>query len=1042
MIGVLVAHAVAALLAPWLVGRLGRRAFPVLAIVPAGAVVWAATRTSDVASGGTAESVHQWVPSLGMELAFRLDPLSLLMTFVAAGVGALVLAYCGRYFSNDEQGLGRFAAVLTAFAGAMLGLVLSDDLLLLYVFWELTTVLSFLLVGHNSDRQGSRRAAMDALIVTTFGGLAMLVGAVIVGEAAGTYRISEIVARPPGGATVSVGVALILVGALSKSALVPFHFWLPGAMAAPTPVSAYLHAAAMVKAGVYLVARLAPGFADLDVWRWSVLVLGLLTMLLGASRALKQHDLKLLLAYGTVSQLGLLTVLVGQGSRDVMLAGLGLLLAHALYKSALFLTVGIIDHDTGTRDLRVLSGLGRTRRRLAVIAGLAAASMAGIPLFAGFAAKETAFDALLHGDTVDVLTLVAIVLGVALTAAYAWRFWWGAFATKDGVPDRRCDHADPHIELAPGLLATGGLVLGIGFAALDGLLARHADQLPSTLDHPLHLAGWHGVGPALGLSLLALALGAVVVVVRRRLAGRPLPAERPRRMLDARDSYVLIVRGTERLSVAAARATQSGSLPVYLMTILFVFAAATISALIVGIPWNVELRVWDEPAQGAVGLLVVAGTILTLRARRRLKAVVLSGVVGYGVATLFALGGAPDLALTQFLVETVTLVVVVLVLRRLPSHFTGTVSSKRRRRLHLLTGIVVGTLMALLTLVAAGAREAAPVSELFAAASKLAGGKNIVNVTLVDLRAWDTMGEIAVLVVAATGVTSLLFLRRRTRAMPRLSDPSADSPVWSMDASDVPHRGPSRTGDSEARDRARTAGLLNVVQNAAGGVGSARRAERWLVAENTLAPERRSILLEVVVRLIFHTVLVLSVYLLWAGHDLPGGGFAGGIVAGLAFTIRYLAGGRYELGEAAPVGAGLVIGLGLVLAVGTGLAGAILGDAVLQGGAWKPDIPLLGPLKLYSSTLFDIGVYLVVVGVVLDVLRSFGSEIDRQVDEEVHGHRPTVERDPSGIAATAPAALGGASAGGVGPTSGAGGSSVATGRAPATPPRPTSEGSR
>jgi len=994
VIGVLVAHALAALLAPSLVARLGRRAFLLLAFVPAGAVVWAATQTSHVADGGTLESVHEWVPTLGMELAFRLDPLSLLMTFVAAGVGALVLAYCGRYFAADEQGLGRFAAVLVAFAGAMLGLVLSDDLLLLYVFWELTTVLSFLLVGHNSDRQGSRRAAMDALIVTTFGGLAMLVGAVILGEAAGTYRISEIVANPPGGTTVSVGVALVLVGALSKSALVPFHFWLPGAMAAPTPVSAYLHAAAMVKAGVFLVARLAPGFAETAPWKPTILVLGVLTMLLGASRALRQHDLKLLLAYGTVSQLGLLTLLVGQGSRDVLLAGLGLLLAHALYKSALFLTVGVIDHDTGTRDLRVLSGLGRTRPRLAVIAGLAAASMAGIPLFAGFAAKETALDALLHGDTLDVLTLVAIVVGVALTAAYAWRFWWGAFATKDGVPDRRCGTADPHMELAPGLLAAGGLVLGIGFSALDGLLARHADLVPSTLEKPLHLAGWHGVGAPLGLSLLALALGAGIVLLQRSLAGRPIPAAKPRRMLDARESYVVLVRGTERLSVAAARATQSGSLPVYLMTILFVFAAAMTTALITGIPWNVEVRVWDEPAQGAVGLLVVAGTILTLRARRRLKAIVLSGVVGYGVATLFALQGAPDLALTQFLVESVTLVVVVLVLRRLPSHFTGTVSSKRRRRVHLFIGVLVGTLMAVLTLVAAGAREAAPVSELFAAASKLAGGENIVNVTLVDLRAWDTMGEIAVLVVAATGVTSLLFLRRRTRAMPRLSDPSADSPVWAMGPGAGEHPGAARSTRAQASPKTASPGLLNVRQNTAGGAGTARRAEQWLVAENTLAPERRSILLEVVVRLIFHTVLVLSVYLLWAGHDLPGGGFAGGIVAGLAFTIRYLAGGRYELGEAAPVGAGLVIGLGLVLAVGTGLAGAIVGDAVLQGGAWKPDIPLLGTLKLYSSTLFDIGVYLVVVGVVLDVLRSFGSEIDRQIDEEAHGHTPTVARRP------------------------------------------------
>jgi multicomponent Na+:H+ antiporter subunit A len=999
MIGVLALHGLAALVAPGLVAWLGRRAFLLLALAPLAAVAWAATQTAAVADGDTFSSVHDWVRQLGLQLAFRLDALSLLLVFVAAGVGALVLAYCARYFADGEPGLGRFAGVLVAFAGAMIGLVLSDDLLLLYVFWELTSILSFLLVGHNADRQGARRAAMDALIVTTFGGLVMLVGAVLVGQAAGTYRISEIVADPPGGTAVSVGVTLLLVGAVSKSALVPFHFWLPGAMAAPTPVSAYLHAAAMVKAGVYLVARLAPAFAVLDSWRVAVLVLGCGTLLIGASRALRQHDLKLLLAYGTVSQLGLLIVLVGQGSRDVLLAGVGLLLAHALYKSALFLVVGIVDRATGTRDLRVLSGVGRARPRLAVIAGLAVASMAGVPLFAGFAAKETAFDALWHGDAVDHLTLAAIVVGVALTAAYAWRFWWGAFATKADVPDRRVAPADAAFEAAPALLAAGGLGLGLGFSAVDGLIARHADQLPAG-EHPLHLAAWHGFGPPLGLSLLALAGGAAVVraqrwSIRRRVGadaatsvGGTVPSRHvARRVPEARAVYVRMIKGTERISVRAARATQSGSLPVYLMTILGVLLAAMGTALAVGLPWHVETRFWDGPEQGAVALLIAAGAILTLRARRRLKAVVLSGVVGYGVATLFALSGAPDLALTQFLVETVTLVVVVLVLRRLPTHFTGTVLGRRRRRLHLAIGVAVGVLMGVLTLVAAGAREAVPVSELFAAASALAGGDNIVNVTLVDLRAWDTMGEIAVLVVAATGVTSLIFLRRKSRGMPRLSDPSADSPVWGIP--------PGETLRSPAAPPPASGSPLLVAQHAAGGAGTARRAQGWLVAENTLAPERRSLLLEVVVRLIFHTILVLSLYLLWAGHDLPGGGFAGGIVAGLAFTVRYLAGGRYELGEAAPVGAGLVIGVGLVVATGTGLAGALFGDAVLQGGSWYPDIPLLGPLKLYSSTLFDVGVYLVVVGVVLDVLRSFGSEIDRQVDEEAHTQRPTVQRDPA-----------------------------------------------
>ena len=708
MIGVLIAHAVAAVVAPGMIKRFGRIAFLPLASVPAVAVLWAAANTATVRDGGTVDEVHSWVPTLGMDIAFRLDPLSLLMTFVAAGVGALVLAYCARYFSDDEQALGRFAALLVAFAGAMLGLVLSDDLLLLYVFWELTTVLSFLLVGHESDRASARRAAMDALIVTTFGGLAMLVGAVIIGEAAGTYRISEIVAQPPEpGVAVSIGVALLLLGAVTKSALVPFHFWLAGAMAAPTPVSAYLHAAAMVKAGVFLVALLAPAFANVVPWQEMVLILGLLTMLIGAFRALRQFDLKLLLAYGTVSQLGLLIVLVGQGSRDVALAGVGLLLAHALYKSALFLVVGIVDRSTGTRDLRVLSGIGRARPRLAVIATLAAASMAGVPLFAGFAAKEIAFDALLHGDTVDVITLGVILVGVAMTAAYSTRFVWGAFASKPDVPDRRCRPADASFEAAPALLALGGLALGLGFSRVDGLISLYADTVPAALGEPLHLAAWHGFGAPLLLSLATLVGGAAIVWIQVR---RGVHKELNPRVhgYESRDAYVSTMALTERMAVRAARVTQSGSLPVYLMTILVVLASSSLVAVLVGAPWKIDVYLWDSPPSGLIAVLIVVATFLTLQARRRLKAVLLSGVIGYAVAILFALQGAPDLALTQFLIETVTLVIVVLVLRRLPSHFTGTVSQRGRRRLHVVLGVTVGTLMAVLTVLAAGARRRRP----------------------------------------------------------------------------------------------------------------------------------------------------------------------------------------------------------------------------------------------------------------------------------------------------------------------------------------------
>ncbi|WP_363326351.1 proton-conducting transporter membrane subunit, partial [Haloactinopolyspora sp.] len=364
MTWIVVAHALAAVLAPILLTRLPGRGFLIVAMVPAAAFGWVVAMTPRVTGpgGGSIEERFTWVDSLGLALSFRLTTLTWLMALLVTGIGALVLMYCAYYFRADDREVRRFSGLLVGFAGAMLGLVLADDLFVLYVFWELTTVFSYLLIGHNPERKANRRAAMQALIVTTFGGLAMLVGIIMIGQSTGTYRISDILSQPPSGLAVAVALVLILVGAITKSALVPFHFWLPSAMAAPTPVSAYLHAAAMVKAGVYLVALFAPVFADVLPWRPLVLSLGVVTMLVGALRALRQYDLKLLLAYGTVSQLGFLMVLVGTGTRSSALAGVAMLVAHALFKATLFLVVGIIDRITGTRDLRELSGVRRSMR--------------------------------------------------------------------------------------------------------------------------------------------------------------------------------------------------------------------------------------------------------------------------------------------------------------------------------------------------------------------------------------------------------------------------------------------------------------------------------------------------------------------------------------------------------------------------------------------------------------------------------------------------------------------------------------------------------
>lgn len=949
MLALVVLHAVAAVVAPALVRRLGARAFLALGLAPLVGVVWALAQTATVLDGGRVAEVRPWVPALGLELAFSLGALQWLMTLVVCGIGVLVMAYCTWYFRDDAPGLPGFAVAFTAFVGAMLGLVVADDLLLVFVFWELTTVFSFLLIGFDPTSRSSRLAAIQALVVTTLGGLVMFVGMLLLGLEAGTLRISAILADPPSGPATTVAVLLVLVGALTKSAQVPFHFWLPGAMAAPTPVSAYLHAASMVKAGLYLVALLAPAFAGVPGWHLVLLTLGTMTMLAGGWRALRQNDVKLVLAHGTVSQLGFLTVVLAIGSRTAALAGLGMLLAHALFKATLFMVVGIVDKLSGTRDLHRLSGVGRQRPVLLVVGCLAAASMAGLPPLLGFVGKETVWAALLEladGETPGVpawagwLVLVGLVAGSVLTAAYSARWVWGTFAAKPGVEATALAPLATPFVVPPAVLAGLGLALGFAGAAVTAVVAPYADTLPAR-GHDEYLALWHGLELPLLLSALALGGGALVFRANAavcRLQHRLAPP------VSAEGAYRYAMRAVDRSAVEVTGAFQRGSVSFYLAIILAVVLAVPGSALVVALlTRDVPLQVswWDRPAQALVAVVMVVAAVMTVRSRRRLRAVVLAGVCGYGCAVIFLLHGAPDIALTQVLVETVTLVVFVLVLRRLPDYFTDRpLRVTRFGRMALAAG--VGAAVAGFLLVAGTDRSATPVSAAFAQMAYDFGyGRNVVNVTLVDIRAWDTFGEISVLVVAATGVASLIFLDSRSASIRRVFD--------------IPY--------PEGVEKQTT--------------GPGRRV--WLPGPRTLSPDRRSIIFEVVTRLLFHTVMVFSVYLLLAGHNLPGGGFAAGMVAGLALMVRYLAGGRYELDEAAPVDAGVLIGTGLFVAALSGLGPVAFGGAVLQTADVYVPVPLLGEVHLVSSVGFDVGVYLVVVGLVLDLLRTFGARLDRQI---------------------------------------------------------------
>lgn len=951
MLAVLSAHAVATALAPLLVHRWGRKAFYPLALVPLGSLIWVAgnwpgdhdARTVDVS----------WVPELSMDIALRFDALAAIMSVLVLGIGALVLFYCADYFHHHdgrtENRLPSFAAELVAFAGAMFGLVVSDNMLVLYVFWEITTVLSFLLVGHYAERASSRKAAVQALLVTTAGGLAMLVGIVILGTVSGTYLLSELIAAPPSGLAVSIAVALILVGALAKSAIVPLHFWLPGAMAAPTPVSAYLHAAAMVKAGVYLVARMNPGFADSPAWRPMVVTLGVVTVILAGWRAVREYDLKLILAFGTVSQLGFITVMVGAGGSDLMLAGLALLCAHAMFKAALFMVVGIIDHATGTRDIRRLAWLGTRNKPLLIIAIGATASMAALPPFLGFVAKEADFETLLHSEALGhaaPFVLAGIVIGSVFTTIYSLRFLWGAFARKGRPePSRRVRemHDVPASFLAaPAILAAAGLVFGLWPSPLDAALHSYADTVSGVASYELAL--WHGFNVPLLLSAGVLALGAAAFFGRSRLPRARLmyqPLGNADRVYDA------VIRGADVLSVRLTGSTQRGSIPANQAVILATLAVVPAVALMLGARDRPEFALWGSPLQVIVGVLTLIAAVGTTMMRNRLAAVLLVGVTGYGCGTIFAFHGAPDLALTQFLVETLTLVIFVLVLRTLPAESDRT-NIGRNRLPRMALALAVGASVTTIAAFAMAARTGVPIAELLPDAAYYRGhGANTVNVLLVDIRAWDTLGEISVLMVAATGVASMVFRHRRFGAPPRVAD--AGQP-------DIPPI------------------VIPPTSPAAGGI-------TWLRGSQLRDPRHRSLVLEVATRMIFPLIMVLSAYFFFAGHNTPGGGFAGGLTAGLALVLRYLAGGRYELGETLPLDAGKILGVGLGFSAGTAVASLLLGAPVLSSAVLQFDVPVLGSVKLVTALFFDLGVYLIVVGLVLDVLRSLGARVDVDLAE-------------------------------------------------------------
>lgn len=742
-----------------------------LAVVPIGLAAAIATRLP-LEPRATWTEAFPWIPDLGIALAFRLDGLSATFGLLISGIGALVLLYAAAYMRTDPR-LGRLCGLLLLFLGAMLGVVFSDDVFVLFVFWELTGIASYLLIGFKHEKQDARDAARQALLVTGAGGLALLAGLVLLTIAASqaglpTSRMSRISALTAvdlsSHALFVPALLLIVLGAFSKSAQMPLHFWLPNAMTAPTPVSAYLHSATMVKAGVFLLARLNPVFGESLLWHLLLMATGAVTMLVAAAMAAGQTDLKRILAYTTVSVLGTLTMLIGVGTELALKAAVVYLAAHACYKAALFMIAGSLEHATGTRDVRQLSGLLRVMPVTATSGMLAALSMAGAPPLFGFLGKELLLKAKLDLEYLGVvLILVAGLANVFLIAMALVVAVWPFFGRRR-LAANAAHEAPPLMLLGPLLLAVTGLFVGLVPGTFDNALGSATATAIGGRPIVMELKLWHGVSPvaltALGISLVTLTIGFVLFLrLRAWLAHIAVAVARIGRCGPAR-IYDLVFAGVLTSAEWVTRLTQTGRLRQYVRVVLLALVATCLYPLIRCFPTACELSSCWHWHEILLVLLIVVGAVAAIFSSSRMSTVALLGITGLLIAVLFALFSAPDLAITQIMVEALTVILLVLVLLRLPK-FPG-LRTRWARLGDALVAAAAGAIMTGLVLATAALHVPPTVGEQLARLSKSqAYGRNIVNVILVDFRALDTLGEITVVAVAGLGVYALLKLRSR-----------------------------------------------------------------------------------------------------------------------------------------------------------------------------------------------------------------------------------------------------------------------------------------
>ena len=867
------------------------------------------------ALGGTPPSATwRWVPALGLDLTLMVDPLGWMFGLLILGIGLLVVIFAYSYLARDED-TGRFFASLMLFQGAMLGIVIAGNVLLLMVMWELTSLASFLLIGFWQHKPDARQGARMALAVTGGGGLALIGGLVLLGLIAGSFDLPTILAR---GDVVRASplyplvLGLVLLGCFTKSAQFPFHFWLPHAMAAPTPVSAYLHSATMVKAGVFLLARLWPVLAGTELYTVTVTTIGLVTMIFGAGVALFRHDLKSILAYSTISQLGMLVMLLGFSLEAAAMAAVLHILNHAAFKAALFMSAGIVEHETGTRDIRRLGGLAKAMPVTALIATLAAASMAGLPPLGGFISKE----AMLYETPrlalfgIPWLLPLLATIGATLSVAYSLRFAVHLFAgsPRESEPFARAHDPAPAMWASPALLTTLAVLLGLVPMWLAApLVGAATGAVTGSAPAEVELGLWHGVNVALILSTLAVAGGAVLLWQHKRLLAAWEAATLP----DAKRMFELTLGLADRWMRKAIVATHKPSLQRMLcasfsVTILLVIEGALTGG---GVLTGTRAQLPASLAAVVAWALLVVGTLAVVNdAHNRLRALVYVSVIGLVVSLAFAVLSAPDLALTQISVEAVTVLLMLLALNLLPKQPPLLSSHARKARdatIAIAGGVLVGGIAwAMLT------RDPGPSIAAFhlANAKSGGGGTNVVNVILVDFRAYDTLGEIIVLGIAGLGIFALLDSAATGKAGTRIR-------AW---RADMPH-----------------------------------------------SPERHPMMLVAASRIVLPLTLAVGIYLFLRGHNQPGGGFIAALVVAVAFLVQYLAAGFDWSDARKPFSEHRLIGWGVLVAMSTGLGAMALGAPFLTSWFDYFKLPLIGKFELASAMLFDTGVFLTVLGAVM-----------------------------------------------------------------------------